>query len=246
MKRGAAPLCLVAVAAACAPTPASTPAPASTLAPAPASALDALEQRLSSARTFRFHARLATSGRIQSHFEGTVLGGEGGRLRFVFQGAFGGKDVDVLFTSDGTHMRGGPRGHVFDMDTPPALRDGTAVEFVRRGLTHDVARLASGETPDSIDGTARRHLEMVGPQHLAGERSPGMAGGAATEAWTWLLYVDHQKAADETLWLDARTGLPLKRRVVVHFPEGDMEVGEEYDDFVVDGPPETDAFRIEP
>jgi hypothetical protein len=25
-----------------------------------------------------------------------------------------------------------------------------------------------------------------------------------------------------------------------------MEVGEEYDDFVVDGPPETDAFRIEP
>jgi hypothetical protein len=33
---------------------------------------------------------------------------------------------------------------------------------------------------------------------------------------------------------------------VVHFPEGDMEVGEEYDDFVVDAPVDEGAFRIEP
>lgn len=163
-------------------------------------------------------------------------------MRFLFQGAFGGKDLDVLFRSDGTHMHGGPPGHAFDMDTPPALRDGTAVEFVRRGLTHDVAGLASGEPPASIDGQARRHLEVVGPQHLAGEP----VRGAATEEWSWLLYVDHTRAADETLWLDARTGLPVRRRVVVHFPEGDMEVGEEYDDFVVDGPLDEASFRIDP
>ena len=34
--------------------------------------------------------------------------------------------------------------------------------------------------------------------------------GAATEQWTWLLYVDHKKAADETLWLDAGTGRQLR------------------------------------
>jgi len=113
---------------------------------------------------------------------------------------------------------------------------------VRMGLTHDVARLAAGKTPDYIDGSARSHLEVVGAAHMAGEP----VRGAATEQWTWLLYVDHKKAADETLWLDARSGLPLKRRVVVHFPEGDMDVGEEYDDFVVDGPVDAETFRIEP
>jgi hypothetical protein len=232
-------LCVVS-ASACgsAPPPVAVPAPPVE----PATALDALEQRLATAQSFRFHARLATSGRIESRFEGTVVAGADRRLRFALQGAFGGKDVDALFQCDGTHMRGGPRGHSFDMDAAPALREGIAVSFVRRGLTHDVARLASGETPDYLDGSARKHLEVVGPAHVAGEP----VRGAATEQWTWLLYVDHKKAADETLWLDARSGLPLKRRVVVHFPEGDMDVGEEYDDFVVDGPVDENTFRIEP
>jgi hypothetical protein len=209
---------------------------------APASPLDALEQRLATARSFRFHARLATSGRIESHFEGTVVAGAERRMRFALQGAFGGKDVDALFTCDGARMRGGPRGQTFDTDAAPGLREGIAVDFVRRGLTHNVVRLASGKTPDYLDGSARSHLEVVGSTHTAGEP----VRGAATEQWTWLLYVDHAKAADETLWLDARSGLPLKRRVVVHFPEGDMDVGEEYDDFVVDAPVAEETFRIEP
>ncbi|HEY3822304.1 MAG TPA: hypothetical protein VGL81_34300 [Polyangiaceae bacterium] len=214
-------------------TPAAPPAP-------PATALDALEQRLIGARSFRFHAQLATSGRIESHFDGTVVAGPDGRMRLALQGAFGGKDADALFVCDGARMHGGARGQPLDLDAAPGLREGVAVGFVRMGLTHDVARLASGKTPDYIDGSVRRHLEMVGPEHAAGEP----VRGAATEQWTWLLYVDHQKAADETLWLDARTGLPVRRRVVVHFPEGDMEVGEEYDDFVVDGPVDAETFRI--
>jgi outer membrane lipoprotein-sorting protein len=233
-------LACVAAASACASSPAPATAPTPPLAPA--TALDALERRLSTAHSFRFHARLATSGRIESRFEGTVVAGADRRMRFALQGAFGGKDVDALFTCDGTRMRGGHRGQPFDMDAAPGLREGIAVGFVRMGLTHDVARLAAGKTPDYIDGSARSHLEVVGAAHMPGEP----VRGAATEQWTWLLYVDHQKAADETLWLDARSGLPLKRRVVVHFPEGDMDVGEEYDDFVVDGPVEDATFRIDP
>ena len=217
------------LASACASSAAPAPAPAPPPAAGPsATALDALEQRLSAARTLSFRARLATSGRIESRFEGTVVAGPGGRMRFALQGAFGSKDVDALFTCDGAHMRGGPRGQTLDMDAAPGLREGVSVAFVRMGLAHDVARLATGKSPDYIDGSARRHLEVVGASHGAGEP----VRGAATERWTWALYVDHQKAADETLWLDATSGLPLKRRVVVHFPEGDMDVGEEYDDFL--------------
>lgn len=241
-----APLLALALAPACAPAsaPASTPAPATapTPATAPASALDALEQRLIAAPSFRVHARLASSGRIQSHFDGTVVAGAGARMRFALQGAFGGRDADALFTCDGARMRGGNRGQPFDLDAAPGLREGVVVGFVRRGLLHDVARLASGKTPDTIDGSARRHLEVVGATHAPGEP----IRGAATEQWTWALYVDHVHGADETLWLDARTGLPLRRRVVVHFPEGDMDVGEEYDEVDVGGPVADDAFRIAP
>jgi hypothetical protein len=236
-------LACVASVSACASSPAPVPhAPVAPAAVVPATALEALEQRLTTAHSFRFHARLATSGRIESRFEGTVVAGAERRMRFALQGAFGGRDVDALFTCDGTRMRGGHRGQPFDMDAAPGLREGIAVGFVRMGLTHDVARLAAGKTPDYVDGSASGHLEIVGASHAAGEP----VRGAATEQWTWLLYVDHQKTADETLWLDARSGLPLKRRVVVHFPEGDMDVGEEYDDFVVDGPVDADTFRIDP
>ncbi len=214
---------------------------AATPAPAP-SALDALEQRLIQAPSFRIHAHLASGGRIESHFEGTVSAGTGSRMRFALQGAFGGKDADALFTCDGARMRGGHRGQPFDLDAAPALREGFVVDFVRRGLLHNVARLAMGRTPDNIDGSATRHLEVVGATHSPGE----MVRGAPTDMWSWTLFVDHQKAADETLWLDAKSGLPVRRRVVVHFPEGDMQVGEEYDAFDVGGMLPEETFRIEP
>ena len=187
-------------------------------------------------------ARLATSGRIQSHFDGTVEAGDGKKMRFAFQGAFGGKDADVLFVCDGARMRGGAKGQPLDMDAAPAMREGVVVDFVRRGLTHQLARLASGKTPDSIDGSVKQHLEAVGATHAPGEA----IRGTPTDQWTWTLYVDHQKAADETLWLDDKTGLPLRRRVVVHFPEGDMEVGEEYDEMTVDAPVAPETFAIAP
>lgn len=187
-------------------------------------------------------ARLATSGRIQSHFEGTVDAGAERRMRFVFQGAFGGKDADVLFVCDGARMRGGAKGAAIDMDAAPGMREGVALAFVRMGLTHELARLASGKTPDYIDGSVRQHLEAVGPASAPGET----VHGVATEQWTWALYVDHKNSADETLWLDTKTGLPVRRRVVVHFPEGDMEVGEEYDEFTVDAPVAPETFAIAP
>jgi hypothetical protein len=233
--------------AACAPAAApvapSTPAPTTTAALAPATALDALEQRLIAAPSFRIRARLASSGRIQSHFDGTVAAGPGSRMRFALQGAFGNRDADALFTCDGRRMRGGHQGgHPLDLDAAPGLREGVVVGFVRMGLLHDVARLATGKPPDYIDGSARSHLTIVGAV-----RSPGeVVRGAPTEQWDYALQVDGKRTSDVTVWLDARSGLPVRRRVVVHFPEGDMDVGEEYDELVVDGPVPEETFRIEP
>jgi hypothetical protein len=234
-------VCALALASACGSSPpgALTPAPGAAVPP-PATALDALEQRLTAAHTFRFHVRLATSGRIESHYEGDVVAGPDRRARLALQGSFGNRDADVLFTCDGKRMRAGRS--MDPLDVAPDLRDGITVAFVRMGLTHDVARLAAGKFPDYLDGSVRQHLEVIGAAHAPGEE----LRGGATERWTWALYVDHQRAADETLWLDARSGLPVRRRVTVHFPEGDMDVGEEYEGFAVDVPVPEETFRVEP
>jgi hypothetical protein len=222
--------------------PAARPPAQEARTEAAASPLDALEQRLVAARTFRIRTRIASGGRIQSHFDGSVVAGPERRMRLAMQGALGGKDVDALFLCDGGKMGGGASGKRFEMDAAPALREGIAVAFVRMGLLHDVARLSSGLPPDFLDGAARRHLGIVGLTQRPGED----VRGAATDELVWGLEVDGKRSADETLWLDHRTGLPLRRRVVVHFPEGDMEVGEEYDEVAVDEPEDDATFRIVP
>ncbi len=238
------PLLVVVALAACSPSAPPPATPARTVQAAPSSPLDALEQRLSSARTFRLRARLASGGRIESHFDGALVAGPGRRMRLTMQGAVGGKDVDALFLSDGAKMGGGARGQPFDdMPAAPALREGIAVAFVRMGLLHDVARLSSGLPPDYLDGKSREHLRVVGLTQQPGQE----VRGAPTLELSWSLTVDGKEhAGDETLWLDQRTGLPLKRRVVVHFPEGDMEDGEEYDEVSVDEPEDDAIFRLPP
>jgi hypothetical protein len=236
---GVRPLLVVVALASCSPSP---PASATPLPPLPSSPLDALEQRLTSARAFRLHARLASGGRIESHFDGSLVAGPELRMRLTMQGALGNKDVDATFLCDGKRMGGGARGQPFAMDAAPGVREGIAVALVRLGLLHDVARLSSGRPPDFLDGKAREHLKVIGLTQRAG---PDLRGVPTLEL-SYAVSVDGNRAADETLLLDQRTGLPLKRRVIVHFPEGDMEVGEEYEEMSVDEPEDDATFLLAP
>lgn len=238
--------CLILGVSACGATPpptaTSTSTPSSTAAAAPTDALSALEARLLSAPSFRVRARLATSGRITCHYDGTVTAGPGTRVRLGLEGSFGNRGVSARWVSDGAKMRGGSREKTFDFDAPPALREGLVLSFVRQGLTHQAAKLSFGDPPDFLDGRAREHLQLAGLVHGPG----GKVHAVDTELWTWTLMHEGKPAADENLWVDPATGLPLRRRVTVHFPEGDMDVAEDYDEFVV-GEAESDAtFTIAP
>jgi hypothetical protein len=232
-----AALVLTAACASKAPT-----APASSAAPAPASPLDALERRLLSARSIRVHARVASGGRIESHFEGTLLVGAGQKLRMDFSGDLGARPSDVRLVCDGAKMRGGSREKPFDFDAPPALREGIVVEWVRMGMLHDIARLSEGQTPDHLDGTVKQWVRVEPAGHSEGE----VIRGAPTEHWTYLVYVAGERAAEGDLWTDAKTGLPVRRRQTVHLPEGDMDVGEEYEQVEVDGAVDDTSFVVTP
>jgi hypothetical protein len=70
--------------------------------------------------------------------------------------------------------------------------------------------------------------------------------GAPTERWTYLLYVEEKRVAEAQLWTDAKTGLPVRRRETVHLPEGDMDVGEEYEQVELDGAVDDTTFVVAP
>ena len=222
------------------PPPATAPAPAQ--ASGPPASLEALEQRLLAAHSLRIHARLASGGRIESSFEGTLVAGAGEHVRMDFQGSLGARPSDVRLVCDGAKMHGGSREHAFDFDAPPALREGLVVTWVRMGLLHDVARLSAGSPPEHVDGTAAKWLRV----ELATRAPDEPIRGAPTERWSYLLYVDDKRVAEGDLWTDGKTGLPVRRRLTVHFPEGDMQAGEEYEQVEVDGAVDDATFVVTP
>jgi hypothetical protein len=203
--------------------------------------LDPIEARLLAAKSLRIKARIVSGGGVSSHFEGNVVAGAGQRMHWEFQGDLGARASDVRLVCDGKKMRGGSREQPFEFDAPPALREGTVITFVRMGLLHDVALLAEGRPPAHIDGTVRSWVTATKVMHAPGEP----VRGAATERYTWVLAVEGGSPADVELWTDALTGLPVRRRMLVHFPEGDMQVAEEYD-VTPDAPVDDAAFQLAP
>jgi hypothetical protein len=222
------------VGCAASPSPAPPASPSSQGDP-----LAALEQRLLSCRTVRIRLRVASGGSVASHFEGTLLLGEGQRVRLDMTGELGSRPSDLRLVSDGKTMRGGSKEHPFELEAAPAMREGLVIAFVRMGLLHDLALLSEGRPPAHVDGTVRSWIQAVGAKHV-----PGEAVGAATEHWTWDLAVSGGSKAEEDVWVDASTGLPVKRRVLVHFPEGDMQVGEEYEEVTLDAPLDEGTFAL--
>jgi hypothetical protein len=214
--------------------------PSATPAAPPPSALDALEARLQRAGSIRIHAVLGSDGALQTRLSGDEVLASNNRVRVVFDGMVGGRQVTARLFSDGSTMRGGDLSAPFTFDTPPALRDGLDVVFLRMGMLHNVERLSRGQPPEGVDGKARAWLANTKVDHQPGEP----IRGASTDRYTFVLSVDRKPgSADVVLWVDSQTGLPLRRDLVVHFPEGDMRVREEYLSFVLDGPVDDAEFR---
>jgi hypothetical protein len=242
MRRASLAVALAAVIA-CSSRPSRAPAATGEPNSATAStALDALAERLLAARTLRIRTRLASGGRIESRFDGTFLAGAGARVRIALEGSFGGRDASAYLVCDGVKMRGGGRGYRFEFDAPPWLRERMVVGFVRMGLAHDAATLAMGKPPDHLNRGVAQSFEVLAPSRTPGEP----VRGAPTESWNWALLVERVPAADQELWLDTRTHLPVRRRGTMHFPEGDVDFGEEYDEVTLDGPVDDATFAIVP
>jgi hypothetical protein len=192
-------------------------------------ALAALEQRLLEAGQTSFRFDIRAVGAVQAALVGHARTGPDETAEIVADGSFAGSDAALRLTADGASMHGGNGTIGFDLGSPPALREGLLIGFVRMGLLHNLAMLSGGSPPDRTDGTVREWVQYsdvtLGPEESV--------AGVPARRFNFTVVVNGQPSAVAELWVDAKTGLPIRRVQVVSFPEGAMRVLEQYPDFNV-------------
>ncbi|MGI9264836.1 MAG: hypothetical protein ACR2QU_07895 [Gammaproteobacteria bacterium] len=186
--------------------------------------LHAVESRLLEAGVVCIAFEIVSEGAVESDLKGTARMTRPTSARIEAQGEFAGASVDILFRTHIDRMYGQNGSKRFEEETPAALTEGLIIGMTRMGLLHNLAMLSSGSPPDKTDGTVKKWVKpgniRKGPAKQIGE--------SRAEALEFTVVVDGQPSGEATLWLDSETGLPVKRKQVVHFSQGDMSVTESY------------------
>lgn len=220
--------------------------------PAARAYLTRLERRLMAATSVHVHARLRSTPPFRADVHAGLDLGRGNEARLSFGGEVGGELLNASLVSDGTQMRRrlarrDVPDRVAEGVTPRALRQSLVLGLTRMGLLHNVVRLAGFELPDHAEGGAAEWVRLRGFTARLPERV--RSGGdvyaeIVVEPVELEVVVSGEPVAEAILWfLDE---LPYRRVQRVRFPQGRMDVHEEYTDFEVDGTLARDRFVLGP
>ncbi|HVS20167.1 MAG TPA: hypothetical protein VMT18_16305, partial [Planctomycetota bacterium] len=124
----------------------------------PALALEQVEQRLLEARSVRCFSELTAEGALAAELSSEHQLAPDGRARVRVRGAFDGREVDVVFESDGAVMRMVGAGSLREREALPDVFAGFVLGFTRMGWMHNAAALAAGGLPEGCDGGVRTWL----------------------------------------------------------------------------------------
>jgi hypothetical protein len=190
-------------------------------------AFAALEDRLLRAGTVEMSFDIRATGALDAALAGTAVVSASGEVVLTGEGTFAGAAADIGLRSVEGSMRGGNGGQTFVSPAPPALQEALLLGVTRMGLLHNLAVLSAGSPPDKTDGTLR---EWVTVEDIVLEDATPI-GGVPTRAFSFTVVVGGQPSALARLWVDADTGMPIRRTQTVSFPEGEMRVLEQYPTF---------------
>lgn len=187
-----------------------------------ADALAALEARLlTTPGTFTYH--VTSEGAFAADLTG-LLEMTGDYVGLVAEGDFGGAATQLQLTVLDGEVEMVVGGEKTTVPHPPALREAVVLGLVRMGLLHNLARLTVADLPDHAEGGVAEWIET----HSATWGPVAQIEGVEARALRFALRVAGTEAADVTLWLDAATGLPVRRDQTTDFPGGTMTVVERY------------------
>ncbi len=203
----------------------------------PAATFAALEERMLAAATIEVAVEIESTAPFVSTLTGTLKLWTGNQLELSIDGQLGGEPVKLRLAAASGHLKGSFNETVppFDVATPIALNEAVIVGLQGMGLMHNLAVLKGGLPPDHSDGGVRQWLSTA--NHIWDTGRDATLFGRPARALVYDVVVDGKDAADATLWLDAETGLPVKREVRVRMDETEnapvMTVVETYLKFAV-------------
>jgi hypothetical protein len=169
-----------------------------------------------------------SEGSHQAHFSGTLELTGSNALQLGAEGKFDHEDVRVdLESMKGDINRSVTRGSSFNSHhrtAAPELREAVAVGLVRMGLLHSLALLVKDADLSNIDGGAKGVVKTLEVKEAGLER----VDSEPCHRLDYSLLVDDRIKGEATLCVADLTGLPVQRRLVVHFDQGDLTDVEHY------------------
>jgi hypothetical protein len=167
----------------------------------PAERLAAVEQRLENENEFSLRFSTRTTGAVESHLDGTMNVLKGNIASIDADGEMDNKPATIRFSANGS---------------PAQLNHTLVITLVRMGLTHDLYELSQKKPISWAEGGAD-----------AGVKLDRLQWDAKEKKFTYHMLVEGQDVAEGELWVE-RHDLPVRRKLTVHFPNGDMKVDERY------------------
>ncbi len=212
-----------------APTPPPAPRFAIVAASTPQQVLDQLERRLLE-QPWTLAFETDSRGFVDAHFVGSAALVPGARLELDAKGAFLGKPKELRLVANADFLQACSTSDGINDKVesacarPTALDEAVVVGFTHMGLLHNLAMLCDGKVPDHCDGGVREwvsriDLKLSMPEPLDGRQVRKLSYGVVVQG---------RRSAEIELWLAVDDGLPVKRTVVVQFPDGEMQVDERY------------------
>jgi hypothetical protein len=195
----------------------------------------AMEEKLAKAKALEcFFAVELNSVR----YKGSLLLGEGGKARLEINEASEAKAIRVRLVSDGTRLSYQDNGMPTPKleDTPKDLGADMLTWLARPGLFSPQAPL-----PDVKADDARDRFRVSDFRHDKEEK----IGGRVTQRLSYRLAVKGQRDPfSVVVWIDSKTGLPVKRMVSSRIGGEKTTVVETYTKLTLDGKTDAKKFRL--
>ena len=181
-----------------------------------------LENRLLESRELELDFDVRAQGAVEVDLKGAFSMDSVGTVKLHASGVFAGEEVDLRLASSGRSYEFGRAPDLTAGPTPGHLKEALLIGLTRMGILHNLAMLSAGAPPDRADGGVKNWVTVDGFSTLP-PGAPGKDGIGLGFSMT----VDGAPVGTASLELDGN-GLPVARRQVVLFPEGEMRVVERY------------------
>lgn len=185
----------------------------------PDSIVTIVEHRLLTTGEWAMAFTVQAEGAFQAALTGRASLRPGNQVHLDATGTFGTDSVDLRLVSDGAMVSYGNRAFA-DAPTPDSLRGALVIGLTRMGILHNLARLVGNAPPDHADGGVSGWVERRNHRLHAGD-SEGIGV-------TFDIVVAGVESGSATMHVDPATARPISRAQRVQFPDGVMEVREEY------------------